>query len=48
VDCGGLDATATHFPVAIGPLVSLSDEVDDAGALAPSSDALFAKRCSTY
>jgi hypothetical protein len=43
MDYGGLDATVTHFPMAIGPLVSLSDEVDGAGVLAPSSKALFAK-----
>jgi hypothetical protein len=43
VDHGGLDATSTHFHVAIGQPVSLSDEVDDTGPLSPSSEVLFAK-----
>jgi hypothetical protein len=46
VDSGGLDASVTLSSVAIGHMVSLSDEIVDAGVLAPNSEALFAKELS--
>jgi hypothetical protein len=46
VDSGGSDASDTHLSVSTGHVVSLSNEVAEAGVLAPNSDALFAKELS--
>jgi hypothetical protein len=46
VDSGPVDASATLSSVAIEHVVSLSDEVAEAGVLALNSDALFAKELS--
>jgi hypothetical protein len=46
VESGGLDASATLLFVSIGHVVSLSNEVDKAGVLAPNSKALVAKELS--
>jgi hypothetical protein len=46
VDNGGLDASVTLSSMAIGHVVSFSDEIVDAGVLAPNSEALFAKELS--
>jgi hypothetical protein len=43
VESGGLDASATLL---IGHVVSLSNEVVEAGVLTPTSEALFAKELS--
>jgi hypothetical protein len=43
VESGGLDASATLSSVPIGHVVSLSNEVAEAGVLAPNSGDLFAK-----
>jgi hypothetical protein len=46
VESGGLDASATLLSVSIWHVVSLNNEVAEAGVLAPNSDALFAKELS--
>jgi hypothetical protein len=43
VDKGCFDASGTLSAVASGNVVSLSDDVDEAGVLAPNSEALFGK-----
>jgi hypothetical protein len=46
VDSGGLDASATLSSVAIGHVVSLTNEITEAGVLVPNSEAHFAKELS--
>jgi hypothetical protein len=46
VDNGGLDASATLSAEAIGHVVSLTDEITEAGVLVPNSEAHFAKELS--
>jgi hypothetical protein len=46
VDSGGSDASDTQSSVSTRHVVSLSNEVDEAGVLASNSDALFAKELS--
>jgi hypothetical protein len=43
MDNGGLDSSAALSSMTIGHVVSLSDELDEEGVLAPNSKALFGR-----